>query len=460
MTNSTHGSEHSHASSLFGPQNTKDLLRVRSRRWFLQAGLGGLAGLSMPQILAAREAAESNGKPAEKKSVILFWLSGGPSQIDMWDPKPDAPSEIRGPFSSIETALPGVRFSEHLPMQASIADKLSIIRSVDCSASNHTPITMQCGNPLAKRTNDGKDGGGFPSMGSVAAKFRGANDPDLPGFVGLAKSWTSDVYGAGQMGSEFEPVKGLELSGKFNLPSGVELSRLGDRNSLRSQFDQFRRDLDQGTTLARSDQYSQKAYEMVASGRVQQAFNLGDESQATRDSYGPHSVGQKALLARRLVESGVTFVLVSGAWGYFDHHGDEVRWGGIEKGLKPLSPRVDQAMFALINDLETRGLLDSTFVMMMGEFGRGPVINKTAGRDHWLRVMSMITAGGGMPTGQVIGSSDRRGGDIKSGKVRPQDLAATTFKHLGIDLNAEWVNRRGRPIPIVQEGGRPIPELL
>ena len=238
MTNSTHRSQHSHASSLFGPQNTKDLLRVRSRRWFLQAGLGGLAGLSMPQILAAKDASTSSDKPAEKKAVILFWLSGGPSQIDMWDPKPDAPSEIRGPFSSIETALPGVRFSEHLPLQASIADKLSIIRSVDCSASNHTPITMQCGNPLAKRTNDGKDGGGFPSMGSVAAKFRGANDPDLPGFVGLAKSWTSDVYGAGQMGPEFEPVKGLELSGKFNLPRGVELaSRLDDRDGDGARID-------------------------------------------------------------------------------------------------------------------------------------------------------------------------------------------------------------------------------
>jgi len=460
MTTNRHSSEHSRASSLLSRGFSRDLLQVRSRRWFLQAGLGGMAGLSLPGILAARDASATAVRPSDRKSVILFWLSGGPSQIDMWDPKPDAPGEIRGPFSSIETALPGVRFSEHLPLQASIADRLSIIRSVDCSASNHTPITMQCGNPLARRTNDGKDGGGYPSMGSVAAKFRGANDPDLPGFVGLAKSWTSDVYGAGHMGSEYEPVKGLELAGKFNLPSGVELSRLDDRNSLRSQFDQFRRNLDQGTTLARADQYTRKAYEMVASGRVQKAFDLDSESQATRDAYGTHSVGQKALLARRLVESGVTFVLVSGAWGYFDHHGDEVRWGGIEKGLKPLSPRVDRAMFALINDLETRGLLDSTFVMMMGEFGRGPVINKTAGRDHWLRVMSMITAGGGMPAGQVIGSSDRRGGDIKSGIVRPQDLAATTFRHLGIDLNAEWVNQRGRPIPVIQQGGRPIPELL
>ncbi|MFP6762352.1 MAG: DUF1501 domain-containing protein [Planctomycetaceae bacterium] len=459
MTLGQHSSEHSCASPLFSPGLSRDLLRVRSRRWFLQAGLGGLAGLSLPEMLAAREASATTREPSEKKSVILFWLSGGPSQIDMWDPKPDAPGEIRGPFGSIETALPGVRFSEHLPLQASIADRLSIIRSVDCSTSNHTPITMQCGNPLARRTNDGKDGGGYPSMGSIAARFRGANNPDLPGFVGLANSWTSDVYGAGHMGPEYEPVKGLELAGKFNLPSGVELSRLDDRNSLRSQFDRFRQHLDQGTTLARADQYTQKAYEMVASGRVQKAFNLDDESQATRDLYGTHSVGQKALLARRLVESGVTFVLVSGAWGYFDHHGDEVRWGGIEKGLKPLSPRVDRAMFALINDLESRGLLDSTFVMMMGEFGRGPVINKTAGRDHWLRVMSMITAGGGMPAGQVIGSSDRRGGDIKSGLVRPQDLAATTFKHLGIDLNAHWVNQRGRPIPIIQAGGRPVPEL-
>lgn len=460
MPTGQHNAEHSHSSSLVSAGIARDLLRVRSRRWFLQAGLGGLAGLSLPQILQAREAAATSEKPAQKKAVILFWLSGGPSQNDMWDPKPDAPSEIRGPFSSIETAIPGVRISEHLPLQASIADKLSILRAVDCSASNHTPITMQCGNPLARRTNDGKDGGGFPAMGSVAAKFRGANDPDLPAFVGLAKSWTSDVYGAGKMGPQFEPVKGLELAGKFNLPKGIELSRLDDRNTLRQQFDQLRRDIDQGTTLARSDQYTQQAFDMVASGRVQQAFNVDEESQATRDSYGTHSVGQKALLARRLVESGVTFVLVSGAWGYFDHHGDEVRWGGIEKGLKPLSPRVDRAMFALINDLESRGLLDSTFVMMMGEFGRGPVINKQAGRDHWLRVMSMITAGGGMPTGQVIGSSDRRGGDIKSGKVRPQDLAATTFKHLGIDLNAHWINQRGRPIPIVQEDGRPIPELL
>lgn len=455
---SQHDSEHVVQSSAFSAlPPARDLIRVGSRRWFLQTGLASYGGLTLPQLLQARE--RQAGGDGQRKAVILFWLSGGPSQLDMWDPKPDAPKEVRGPFSTISTALPGVRFGEHLPMQASIADKLSIIRSVDCSASNHTPITMQAGNPLARRTNDGRDGGGYPSMGSVVAKFRGANDPAMPPFVGLANSWTSDVYGAGHMGPNYEPVKGLELAGKFNLPAGVEVPRLKDRQALRDQFDRVRRNLDQGDTMAQTDRYTQQAFDMVLSGRVQKAFDLDAESDETKEAYGRQSVGQKALLARRLVESGVTFVLVSGAWGYFDHHGDDVRWGGIDKGLKPLCPRVDQALYALINDLETRGLLDDTFVMMMGEFGRTPVINEKAGRHHWTNIMSMVVAGGGMPTGQVIGSSDSRGAEIKSSPVRPQDLAATTFRHLGMDLNANWVNQRGRPIPIVAEGGRPIPEL-
>jgi uncharacterized protein (DUF1501 family) len=155
----------------------------------------------------------------------------------------------------------------------------------------------------------------------------------------------------------------------------------------------------------------------------------------------------------------VTYVLISGAWGYFDHHGDSVQWGGIEKGLKPALPNVDRALWALVNDLEARGLLDQTLVMMLGEFGRSPVINKDAGRDHWTAVMSLVMAGGGLQHGQVIGSTDSRGGEVASAIVRPQDLAATTFRHLGIDLGSHWINPQGRPIPIVTEGGRPIPEL-
>jgi hypothetical protein len=439
-----------------------DLIRVGSRRWFLQAGLAGLGGLSLPQLLSLQSASADSPAAARsgRKAVILFWLSGGPSQIDMWDPKPDAPKEIRSPFDTIATKVPGLFFTEHLPLQASIADKLSVIRSVDCRASNHTPITMQAGNPLARRTNDGKDGAGYPSMGSVAAKFRGSNDADMPPFVGLAASWKSDVWGAGQMGTNHEPVKGLELAGKFNLPRGIAAPRLQDRDNLRQQFDRLRRDLDQHQTLDRYDRFTRQAYDMVLSGKVQQAFNLAGESAETRNAYGRVSVGEKALLARRLVEAGVTFVLVSGAWGYFDHHGDNVRWGGIEKGLKPLLPRVDLALYALVNDLEQRGMLDDTMIMMMGEFGRWPVISQDAGRGHWTNVMSMVVAGGGMPNGQAIGSTDARGGAIKSAIVRPQDLAATTFKHLDIDLGAHWVSSRGRPTPIVTKGGRPIPELL
>lgn len=438
----------------------RDLINVRSRRWFLQSGLSALGGLSLSQLMSLQAASGTNTAPGSgKKSVILFWLSGGPSHIDMWDPKPDAPSEIRGPYATIPTKIPGVNFSEHLPLQASIADKLSIIRSVDCSSSNHTPITMQAGNPLARRTNDGKDGGGYPSMGSVAAKFRGANDADLPPYVGLADSWTSDVWEAGHMGSDFAPVKGNELKGRFAMPPGIEVNRLQDRNSIRRQLDQFGRNIDNNQTLDRSDRFAQQAYDLVLSGKVQKAFNIDEESAETKAAYGTESIAQKALLARRLVEAGVTYVLVSGAWGYFDHHGDNVRWKGIEKGLTPLLPRVDRTLYALVNDLEVRGLLDDTLVLMMGEFGRSPVINKEAGRDHWTNVMSMVVAGGGLNHGQVIGSTDRRGGSIESNPVRPQDLAATTFRHLGIDLNAHWVNNQGRPVPIVAEGGRPIPEL-
>jgi hypothetical protein len=395
-----------------------------------------------------------------KKSVILFWLSGGPSQIDMWDPKPDAPVEIRSPFETISTSVPGIQFTEHLPRQAAIADKMAVLRAVDCSASNHTPITMQAGNPLARRTNDGKDGAGYPSMGSVVSKFRGANAPEMPAFIGLAKSWASDVYGAGHLGGEYEPVKGMELADKFKLPTGIDVQRLQNRAALREQINGARKELEDHKLLDQFDANTQRAFEMVLSGKVEQAFDVTQESDELRDEYGRTSVGEKALLARRLVEAGVSFVLVSGAWGYFDHHGDNVRWGGIEKGLKPLLPRVDQVYPALINDLEQRGMLDDTLVMMMGEFGRSPKINTEAGRDHWVPVMSMIMSGGGIQGGQILGSTDRTGGEIKSGMVRPQDLAATTFKHLEIDLNNHWVNSQGRPIPIVQEGGRPIEGLI
>ncbi len=435
----------------------RDLLRVGNRRWFLQTGLAGFAGLTLADTLRAKTPANS----ASKKAVILFWLSGGPSQIDTWDPKPDAPPEIRGPYSTIATSVPGIRFCEHLPRQAKLAHKLTVIRSVDCSASNHTPITMQAGHPLARRTDDNKDGGGYPSMGSVAAKFRGPNAPAMPAFIGLADSWKADVYGAGHMGRAFEPVKGNELPGRLAMPTGVTAEHLQDRDALRKQFDTLRRDLDTNHQLAATDGFAEQALDMVVSPKVRTAFDLSKEPDKLRDMYGRISVGEKALLARRLVEAGSTFVLVSGRWGYFDHHGDTVPpWGGIQKGLTPILPTIDRALSTLVEDLDARGLLESTLVLMLGEFGRSPVMTKDAGREHWTPVMSMLVAGGAGAHGCVVGSTDSRGGTIKSRAVTPQDLAATVFRHLDIPLDAQWTNPQGRPVPVVADTGAPIAELV
>ena len=336
-----------------------DTICAGSRRWFLQTGTAGLAGLSLAELLCTRArastaAAGSTATSAlgSKKSVLLFWLSGGPSHIDMWDPKPEAPKEIRGPYRAIDTRVPGIQVCEHLPLTAQIMPKLSIIRSVDCSASNHTPITMQAGNALARRSDDGNDGQGYPSMGSIVARLRGPNAPNLPAFVGLADGWKSDIWGAGHLGNCYEPVNGKELPGRLAMPKGVEVDRVRDRDSLRNEFDRLRRDLDLAKAMESADRFSQMAVDMVTSEHVRRAFDVAQEPDSLRDAYGRSSLGEKALLARRLVEAGVTFVVVSGAWGYFDHHGDEVRWGGIEKGLTPILPTVDRALFALINDLE------------------------------------------------------------------------------------------------------------
>ena len=213
---------------------------------------------------------------ADQKAVILFWLSGGPSHMDMWDPKPDAPAEIRGPYRTISTSLPGVQVCEHLPLQARIMDKLSIIRCVDCSASNHTPITMQAGNPLARRTDDGNDGAGYPSMGSIAAKFRGPNAPNMPAFVGLADSWKADVWGAGHMGGRLSRSR-QRTPGRLALPQGINVARLQDRHGLRQQFDRMRRGLDRRGS-GRTDRYAQMAYDMVVSGNVQEAFDVSREA--------------------------------------------------------------------------------------------------------------------------------------------------------------------------------------
>ena len=452
---------------LFG-QHQSSLISVGRRRWMLRAGLAGIAGLSLPGLslpgssfsrqLQAGETSGQNGHPGRATSVIQIWLSGGPSQIDMWDMKPETPPEIRGPFKPVSTSVPGIQICEHMPLQAAMMDRFAIIRSMDASASNHTPITFQAANPKAQRTEIGRQGGGYPSMGSVAAKFRGSNQPGMPPSVALAKSLVADVYGAGDLGQQYTPLDGMKVDGKFSLPKGVEVPRLQDRDQLRRELDLFRRRVDSSAEFQRQDRYTQEAFELVLGGAAQKAFDLTSEPDSVRDRYGRDSFGSKALLARRLVDAGVTFITMSDAWGHWDHHGDEVQWGGIVKGLTPMLPVLDRGLTALIEDLDRRGLLETTLVVVIGEFGRSPVMTKTAGRDHWQGVMSFLMAGGGIKGGQTIGATDRRGGSIQERPLHPGDLAATVFSHLGIDPRSHWINPSGRPVPLV-DAGQPISEL-
>jgi hypothetical protein len=443
-----------------------DLIQIGSRRWFLQAGLAGIAGLSLPDMLRCR--AQAGTASRSLRAVILFWLSGGPSHLDTWDPKPDAPVETRGPFGTIGTKIPGVRFCEHLPLQASILDRLAVLRAVDCRDSNdHHGAVMQSGNSQAlkdlKPSFAGPLEGRTPSMGSLAAKFRGANDPAMPAFIGMADPsfslWNADVWRSGHLGSAYDPIRETDLVGRLNMPKGVNVARAQDRDGLRRQFDRLRREVDAGETMARMDRYGQQALEMVLSGKAREAVDISREPDRLRDAYGRDSFGEKALLARRLVEAGVTFVVVSGRFGVFDNHGDDVVWGGLLKGLKPLFPSVDRCLYALVNDLAARGLLDNTLILMMGEFGRSPQISTTGGRTHWTNCMSALVAGGGIAHGQIVGSTDSGGYDLKEGRVIPADIAATVFRHLEIDPNTHWTDHEGRPHPLIADGGKPIAEL-
>ena len=456
-----YGREHGRA--LLQPA-ASDVIRVGgSRRWFLQTGLAGITGLSFPDLLRCRAQGQTRDS-ASRKAVILIWLSGGPSHIDTWDPKPDAPSEIRGPFATIATQVPGIAVCEHLPRQASIMNRLALIRSVDCrSSTDHYPAPMQAGNPLAQRAAVGVSFATHPSMGSIAARFRGPNDPAMPALVGLADPalFLADVLGAGPMGGAYEPANGDQMAGRLTLPRGVSVAQAEDRARLTSEFDRLRHDLDVRDTMARMDGYRRQALEIVLSGKAQRAFRVDLEPDRVRDTYGRHSLGERTLLARRLVEAGVTFVTISGTFGMFDNHGDDHFAGGMIKGLKPLLARLDQAVYALVTDLEARGMLDDTLVLAMGEFGRTPIFSQRGlgGREHWMNCMSMLVAGGGLARGLVVGSTDARCCDVRDARVTPADLGATVYRHLGIDLGTQWTDAQGRPQSIVTGAGRPIPEL-
>lgn len=483
--NSAWGGHAGHAFTSFGATQPEGLC-FSSRRNLFKASMAGLAGLSLPHLLRQRAwSAEGVKATSSRRSVILLWMTGGPSQIDIWDMKPDRPLENRGPFSPISTAIPGEFICEHLPRQAAMLDKFTIIRSVDCRQSSHEPNqVMQTGHlEAAPRVNP--KGDRYPAIGSIVGKFRGANHADIPPYIAFQRSPSHIAY-AGHLGQQHNPFIAnqaaklpiYDLVGKdtgkvsspqmFRMPRNLDFERIDQRLGLLRELDQMRRELDASGTMAAMDAYQQQAVDMLTGGRVQTALDMMSEPESIRQKYGSHLWCQQALLARRLVEAGTAFVTIdlsyhtaSGTW---DNHGDNIPpYGGISKGLRPLLPLFDHLITTLVNDLDERGLLDDVLVIAMGEFGRTPQLGtqgSTDGRNHWPHVMSMCLAGGGMRHGQVIGSTEADGGAIKSRPVTPADLAATIYHHMQVPLHTTYADDRGRPIFIVQQNGKPISELL
>jgi hypothetical protein len=464
------GQDHSHLrrhAFNFLNARAREGLTVTSRRGMLKASLAGVAGLTLPGLMRLRADAASEGRPVTRsKSVILLWMAGGPSHIDTLDVKPEAPLEIRGPFHTIPTKLPGVHVCEHLPKLAAMMDRATIIRSVDCRESNHQPNqVMQTANRQAEpRTNP--VGHLYPAIGSLAAKFRGANHPAMPPYVALNVRDRTHFAWGGYLGKQYDPFVGDNVEKLFQMPRGLTMERLQERRTLFQQMDRWRSENDASGQMEALDRFGQQAYDLIAGRKAQEAFNLSRESAGVVERYGNHDWCRQALLARRLVEAGVSFVTLDlsnhSASGTWDTHGDNIPpYGGIMNGLRPLLPVFDHLFTTLVKDLGDRGMLDDVLVLAMGEFGRTPRIGtqgSSDGRDHWPVVMSMLVAGGGFRHGQVIGASERDGGQIKERPVTPGDLAATIYHHLGVPLTATYADHQGRPRFIVEEGA-PIREL-
>ena len=469
---------HQHAFTSFNAHAREGLV-LHTRRNFLKASLAGIAGLSVPALLQSQAQATASGQPRPTgKSVILLWMAGGPSHIDMWDMKPDRPAQNRGPFSPIATSVPGVRICEYLPKQAAMLDRFTIIRSMDATHSNHEPNTVMQTANLAAEPRTNPIANMYPAIGSIVAKHHGPNHPSMPAYAAFMRS-RSHLAFAGYLGRQYDPFMAqlaarlpiYDLVGNdtgettnptlFRMPDGVDLARIQERRTLMQAFDGVRRDIDANGNIDAMDRYGQQAVEMIAGRRAQTAFDLSREPAAMRDRYGSHLWCQQALLARRLVEAGVAFVTLdlsyhtaSGTW---DTHGDNIPpYGGIWSGLRPLLPLFDHLVTTLVADLEQRGLLDNTLVIAMGEFGRTPQLgtqDSTDGRNHWPVVMSMCLAGGGFRHGQVIGATEADGGSIKERRVTPGDLAATIYHHIGVPLNTHYLDPTGRPRPVVESGG-------
>ena len=437
-----------------------------SRRSFLEVGALGLGGLTLAELSLLQ--AQGAVRPAAAgTSVILFWLSGGPGHMETWDPKPQAPAEYRGPFKAIDTNVSGVQFSELMPEQARIMDKLAVLRTVnhgtgDHTKGNHWMLTGFEGPAFNAKDNQVQR---RPAMGSAVARVRGANKPGMPAYVGAPhlRGGTDNLFHyASYLGGGWNPfvVNSDPNESSFavrnlKLPSELTLGRVAERRALVADLDRLRAQAE--PRMRDLDEHQRAAFDLLSSGHVRDAFDVSRESDKLRDRYGRHTFGQSALLARRLVESGVTFVTVNCVpW---DHHGSPGQYK-TEEGAKLLVPPLDRAIAALVEDLIERGLYEKTLVVAMGEFGRTPRMNANAGRDHWGNTFSVLMGCGAMRMGQVIGRSSPRGERVVERPLDPQDVAATIYHHLGIDGHAVMFrDLLERPLPLI-ERGEPIRELF
>jgi hypothetical protein len=408
-----------------------------TRRSFLKVGAFG-AGLTLADMLRQRAAA---GAGASQKAAIMIYLPGGPSHMDMYDLKPDAPKEFRGEFKPIQTNVAGVQISEHFPLQAKMWDKFAAIRSI-ISVDEHSDSLVTTG--YSENTNRVAH---HPSFGSVVSKLRGNDNADIPPFVSLRGMMPGLEPGfLGVAHRAFTPYgPGIE---NLRLASGVSASRMDDRKSLLASFDSVRRDIDASGAMKGLDAFSTRAFDMVASGTVRKALDLTREEPRVRDQY---KGVEQFLQARRLVEAGVGCVtLAIGGW---DTHGDNFNQ------LRRQLPQVDRGVANLIRDLNDRGMADDVVTVMWGEFGRTPKINSGAGRDHWSPVMSAMVAGGGLKMGQMIGTTNSRGEYPKDRPYRVPQVLSTLYRAMGIDPSKTFNNGSGRPMYILDERD-PVTELL
>ncbi len=428
-----------------------------SRRNFLKIGALGMGGLALPGLFKA-EAAQ--GIRNSHKAVIMIYLPGGPPHQDMYDIKVDAPSEIRGEFRAISTNVPGIRICEHLPRLAGMMDKLIPIRSVVGATDNHTDFQCMTG----RRAVPGPPGG-WPSFGSVISKIQGPLEPSVPPFIGLEPTMKHHPYNAatpGFLGVGHRSFRPEGDSRSDMVLNGITLDRLNDRRTLLTGFDKFRRDVDASGMMEGMDAFNQQAFGMLTSSKLVEALDISRENQKTRDLYGGGDTAvrgdaapriiEQFLTARRLVEAGARVVTV--AFGFWDYHGDNF------KNAREDFPLLDRGVAALVNDLHQRGLHKDVSVVVWGEFGRTPVINKTGGRDHWPNLSCALLAGGGMKTGQVIGATDRLGGEATERPVNFGEVFATLYHNMGIDVsNTTVTDLNGRPTYLV-DGFEPMKELV